>query len=170
MVDDVHVAPNTWTDGIREPIPYLDVEVTGAGAFVHSPAIIFDSIHWGHAQDLDDSHEGSSHIFLGVLGPIQSVQRAEYWGVILALQAYSGFHIGIDNLNVLRGVAPRSLSLLLGMVICLPPFILCYAYVALQRFRSPRLRVMLLVPWLIMVMFVLKIWSVTMVGGVKAAG
>ena len=36
---------------------------------------------------------------------IQSVQRAEYWGVILALQAYSGIHIGIDNLNVLRGVA-----------------------------------------------------------------
>ena len=41
----------------------------------------------------------------GVLGSIQSVQRAEYWGVILALQAYSGIHIGIDNLNVLRGVA-----------------------------------------------------------------
>ena len=73
--------------------------------FVHSPAIIFDSHHWGHAQDLDDPHEGSSHIFSGIPGPIQSVQRAEYWGVILALQAYSGIHIGIDNLNVLRGVA-----------------------------------------------------------------
>ena len=34
-----------------------------------------------------------------------SHQRAEYWEVILALQAYSGIHIGIDNLNVLRGVA-----------------------------------------------------------------
>ena len=44
----------------------------------------------------------------GVLGLIQSVQRAEYWGVILALQAYSGIHIGIDNLNVLRGVAGNS--------------------------------------------------------------
>ena len=31
--------------------------------------------------------------------------RAEYWGVILALQAYSRIHIGIDNLYVLRGVA-----------------------------------------------------------------
>ena len=59
----------------------------------------------GHAQDLDDPHEGSSHIFSGIPGPIQSVQRAEYWGVILALQAYSGIHIGIDNMNVLRGVA-----------------------------------------------------------------
>ncbi len=110
MVDDVPVAPNIWTDGSREPIPHLDVEVAAAGAFVHSPAIIFDSNsnHWGHAQDLGDPHEGSSHIFSGVLGPIQSVQRVEYWGVILALQAYSGIHIGIDNLNVLRGVALSS--------------------------------------------------------------
>ena len=65
----------------------------------------FDSCHWGHAHDLDAPHEGSSHIFSGIPGPIQSVQRAEYWGVILALQAYSGIHIGIDNLSVLRGVA-----------------------------------------------------------------
>ena len=63
MIDDVPVAPNIWTDGSREPIPHLDVEIAGAGAFVHSPAIIFDSHHWGHAQDLDDPHEGSSHIF-----------------------------------------------------------------------------------------------------------
>ena len=105
MVDAVPVAPNIWTDVRREPIPHLDVETAGAGAFVHSPAIIFDSHHWGHAQDLADSHEGSSHVFSGVLGPIQSVQRAEYWGVFLALQAYSGIHIGIDNMNVLRGVA-----------------------------------------------------------------
>ena len=50
MIDDVPVAPNIWTDGSREPIPHLDVEIAGAGAFVHSPAIIFDSKHWGHAQ------------------------------------------------------------------------------------------------------------------------
>ena len=32
MVDDVPVAPNIWTDGSREPIPHLDVEIAGAGA------------------------------------------------------------------------------------------------------------------------------------------
>ena len=80
MIDDVPDSPNIWTDGSREPIPHLDVEIAGAGAFVHSPVIIFDSHHWGHAQDLDGPHEGSSHIFSGVPGPIQSVQRAEYWG------------------------------------------------------------------------------------------
>ena len=105
MIDDVPDNPNIWTDGSREPIPHLDVEIAGAGAFIHSPAIVFDNHFWGHAQDLDDPHEGSSHIFSGIPSPIQSVQRAEYWGVILALQAYSGIHIGIDNLNVLRGVA-----------------------------------------------------------------
>ena len=56
----------------------------------------------GHAQDLDGRFEGSSHIFSGILGLLQSVQRAESWGVILSLQAYS---IGIDNMNVIRGVA-----------------------------------------------------------------
>ena len=105
MIDDVPDYPNIWTDGSREPIPHLDFEIAGAGAFVHSPAIIFDGCHWGHAHDLDAPHEGSTHIFSGIPGPVQSVQRAEYWGVILALQAYSGIHIGIDNLNVLRGVA-----------------------------------------------------------------
>ena len=58
-----------------------------------------------HAQDLDGQQEGSSHIFSGILGPLQPVQRAEYRGVILALQAYLGIPIGIDNLNVLREVA-----------------------------------------------------------------
>ena len=49
---------------------------------MHSPAIIFGNSHWRHqwrhALDLDGRFEGSSHIFSGVLGPIQSVPRAEY--------------------------------------------------------------------------------------------
>ena len=105
MVDDVPVAPNIWTDGSRELIPHLDVEIVGAGAFVHSPAIIFDSNHWGHAQDLDDPHEGSSHIFSGVLGPIQSVQRAEYWGLFLLCKPILVFILVSTILNVLRGGA-----------------------------------------------------------------
>ena len=32
------------------------------------------------------------------------------------------------------------LSLLLKMVICLPPFILCYAYVALTRFEVSKVK------------------------------
>ena len=94
MADDLPTHPNIWTDGCGEPIPHLDVEVAGAGAFSHSPAIIFDSDRWGHAQDLDGRFEGSSQVFSETLGPVQCVQTEEYWGVILALQAYAGTHIG----------------------------------------------------------------------------
>ena len=40
--------------------------------------------------------------FLPVPGVLQSVQRAEIWGAIVALQAYWPCHLGIDNLNVVR--------------------------------------------------------------------
>ena len=46
MIDAVPDYPNIWTDGSREPIPHLDFEIAGAGAFIHSPAIVFDSHHW----------------------------------------------------------------------------------------------------------------------------
>ena len=38
-----------------------------------------------------------SRIFSMVLGWRQTVQRAEYWGVILALHALMLDHLGIDN-------------------------------------------------------------------------
>ena len=37
-----------------------------------------------------------------VPGVLQTVQRAEFWGAILALQAYWTCHLGIDNLKVAR--------------------------------------------------------------------
>ena len=48
--------------------------------------------------------ECSCHIYVGVHGMLQLVQRVEFWGVMPALQAFSGVHIGFDNLNVLRSV------------------------------------------------------------------
>ena len=38
--------------------------------------------------------------FCSVPGPLQSVQSAEFRGVILALQANDGVHLGVDNLCV----------------------------------------------------------------------
>ena len=40
--------------------------------------------------------------FCSVPGPLQSVQRAEMWGVILALQTSRAVHLGVDNLGVVR--------------------------------------------------------------------
>ena len=41
-----------------------------------------------------------------VPGPLQTVQRAEFWGVILAPQAFLPGHLGVDNLNVVRTTFP----------------------------------------------------------------
>ena len=38
--------------------------------------------------------------FFAVPGPFKSVQRAELWGVILALQSSGAVHLGLDNLGV----------------------------------------------------------------------
>ena len=35
---------------------------------------------------------------------LQTVQRAEFWGAIVAMQAYWPCHLGIDNLNVARTI------------------------------------------------------------------
>ena len=66
---------------------------------------MIDSNRWGHAQDFDGRFEGSCHIHVGVHGMLQTVQRAEYWGVVQALRGFTGIHFGIDNRNVLRSVA-----------------------------------------------------------------
>ena len=42
--------------------------------------------------------------FLLVLGVMQTVQRAEFWGAIVAMQSYWPCHLGIDNLNVARTI------------------------------------------------------------------
>ena len=45
-----------------------------------------------------------SRALLPVPGVMQTVQRAEFWGAIVALQAYWPCHLGIDNLNVARSI------------------------------------------------------------------
>ena len=37
-------------------------------------------------------------------GPLQTIQRAEMWGVVLALQTSRAVHLGVDNLGVVRHV------------------------------------------------------------------
>ena len=91
--------PNIWTDGRRdEDLDALD-GIAGAGAYVRSVPWVFDGRAWGHAQDLDVGDD-ASRIFSMVPGSLQTVQKAEYWGVILALQAFIPVHLGVDNKNV----------------------------------------------------------------------
>ena len=51
-------------------------------------------------------------------GSLQTVQRAEYWGAILALQAFMPVHLGIDNINVCSNIG-KVLSGWSGTPFCL---------------------------------------------------
>ena len=56
------------------------------------------------AEEYGDARLERCRAFLPVLGVMQTVQRAEFWGAILAMQAYWPCHLGIDNLNVARSI------------------------------------------------------------------
>ena len=40
-----------------------------------------------------------------VPGPLQTVQRAEFWGVVLGLQAADGIHLGVEVIDTRRNFA-----------------------------------------------------------------
>ena len=61
----------------------------------------------GHLELLNpDLNSGAqrSMLYLSVPKPLQTVQRAELWGVIAALQASKPVHLGVDNANVVGHV------------------------------------------------------------------
>ena len=137
---------------------------------MHSPAFILDCNQWRHAQDLDGRCEGSSHIFAGITSPLQSVQRAEHCVVILALQVFSGVLIGIDNLNVLRGVAKVIYSGTTGTPLSLVKdgdlLAVIHSMLSLRGEGTVRVSKVkghaLLRPWLTLVMLDMRTLSATM--------
>ena len=58
----------------------------------------------GTAEEYGDARLERCRAFLPVPGVLQTVQRAEFWGAITAMQAYWPRHSGIDNLNVARSI------------------------------------------------------------------
>ena len=52
------------------------------------------------AEEYRDARLERCRAFMSVPGPLQTVQRAEFWGAIVALRSYWPCHFGIDNLNV----------------------------------------------------------------------
>ena len=59
---------------------------------------------WGTAEEYGDARLERCRAFPLVPGVMQTVQRAECWGAIVALQAYWPCHLRIDNLNVVRSI------------------------------------------------------------------
>ena len=107
--DEVEVAssmpdhPNVWTDGSLLLDRVTGISSSGAGFFAHSSKECWSGRMWGHVDSVRAGGDGSSSRgFCSALVPLQSVQRTEMWGVILALQSSGAIHLGVDNLGVVR--------------------------------------------------------------------
>ena len=80
--------PNVWTDGSREDFSSVGgFEVAGAGVYLLASVLAFDHSVWGTAEDFGDARLERCRAFMPV--------RAEFWGAILAMQAYWPCHLGI---------------------------------------------------------------------------
>ena len=97
--------PEVWTDGSLVLDQVTGVSATGAGFFAHQSEHCWSSRRWSHVDHVQLDHAvQSSRGFVAVPGPVETVQRAELWGVILALQSSDAVHVGVDNLGVVRHV------------------------------------------------------------------
>ena len=75
------------------------------GFFAHQAERFWRGCRWGQVDGIrSDLDNVCCRGFCSVPGPLQSVQRAELWGVILALQTSRAVHLGVDNLGVVRHV------------------------------------------------------------------
>ena len=74
-------------------------EVAGAGVYLLASEIAFDNSVWGTVEEYGDARLERCRAFLPVTGALQTVQCAEFWGALLAMQAYWPCHLGIDNLT-----------------------------------------------------------------------
>ena len=98
--------PDVWNDGSLVQDKVSGTGSSGSVFFSHLPRHLWAHRRWGH---LDDDIGGDRAIrscrgHCSVPGPLQTLQRAESWEVILALQAADGVHLGVDNLSVVRHV------------------------------------------------------------------
>ena len=98
-------APEIWSDGSLVWNSVTGVSAASAGLFAHQSERCWSDRRWGHVDHVQlDRVPHSCRGFVSVPGPLQTVQRAELWGVILALQSSGAVHVGVDNLGVVRHV------------------------------------------------------------------
>ena len=107
--------PDVWTDGSLVLDHLTGVSASGAGFFANHSEHFWRDRRWGHVDGVHiDLGLACCRGFSSVPGPLQSVQRAEMWGVILALQTSRAVHLGVDNLGVVRHVG--RLVMVLGVL------------------------------------------------------
>ena len=98
-------SPDIWSDGRMVLDSVTGVSAAGAGMFAHQSEFCWRDRRWGHVDRVQSvGVDHSCRAFVSVPGPLQTVQRAELWGVIIALQSAEAVRIGVDNLGVVRHV------------------------------------------------------------------
>ena len=98
---------NIWTDGSREDFSSVGgFEVAGAGVYLPASELAFEGSVWGTAEEYGDARQERCRAFMPVPGVMQTVQRAEFGGAIVAMQAYWPCHLGIYT------IAPKMITVL----------------------------------------------------------
>ena len=115
MPDD----PNVWTDGSLVLDQVTGVPSSSAGFFAHQSQDCWCGCRWGHVDHVRPvGSEGlSCRGFCSLSAPVQTVQRAELWGVILALRSSDAVHAGVDKLGDNWTVVATLLRLSLSMTV-----------------------------------------------------
>ena len=101
-------APDVWSDGSLVLDSFSGVGFAGCGVYAHGSGAAWFGRQWEHLDLLPPLPHGAGEacrLYCSVLGPLQTVQRAEIWGVLVAFQGCTRTHIGVDNLNVVRHVS-----------------------------------------------------------------
>ena len=101
-------APDVWSDGSLVLDGFSGVGVAGCGVYAHESGAAWFGRQWGHLDLLPPLPDGAGEacrLFCSIPGSLQTVQRAEIWGVLAALQGCTRMHVGVDNLNVVRHIS-----------------------------------------------------------------
>ena len=104
-------SPDIWSDGSLVMDSVTGISAAGAGMFAHYSEACWSGRRWGHVDRVQSvGLDHSCRAFISVPGPLQTVQRAELWGVILALQSDRAVHVGVDAANEAADFGRRRVS------------------------------------------------------------
>ena len=95
--------PNIWTD-----------DSLVSGVFAHVSGFVVGGEHLDLLPYDPELGVERCSLYFSLPGPLQTVQRAERSGVILALQALAPFHLGVNSTKVVRQCLSYSFWCLTG--------------------------------------------------------
>ena len=90
MAIEIGEYPCVWTGGSLESFSPAGISVACAGVYLPAPELAMQGAGWGEVEDYGDAGLDRCGAFMPVPGPLQTVQRAEFWGTMM-----TGFLAGV---------------------------------------------------------------------------